>query len=194
MSHVRCQMLLRNMNKTSSKTQVFLSLGSNVDDRMAHLAMAEEKLENHPNIKILKKSEVYETEPWPLHGIEGAPDDVHPVSEEGEFWFLNKVVKIETSIAPLELLDVCQEIESDIGRSPAHKWGPREIDVDILLFGQEVIDLPELTIPHHHLNDRQFVLVPLLEVEPDLKDPVSGKTYKYFLKNIKDNHKVEPYF
>ncbi len=182
------------MTNDQSKTTAFLSLGSNVGDRMAHLAMAEEKLENHPNIKILKKSEVYETEPWPLHGIEGAPDDVHPVSEEGELWFLNQVVKIETDIAPLELLDVCQGIESDIGRSPAHKWGPREIDVDILLFGQEVVDLPELTIPHHHLNDRQFVLVPLLEVEPQLKDPVSGKTYKYFLKNIKDSHKVEQYF
>lgn len=182
------------MNKSSSKTQVYLSLGSNVGDRMAHLAMAEEKLSNNSHIKILEKSDVYETEPWPLHGIEGAPDDIHPVQEEGELWFLNQVVKIETDIAPLELLDVCKTIESDIGRSPAHKWGPREIDVDILLFGDEVVDLPELTIPHHHLNDRQFVLVPLLDMEPDLKDPVTGKAFKYFLKNIKDTHKVEPYF
>ncbi len=182
------------MKKALSKTQAYLSLGSNVGDRMAHLAAAEEKLEGNPHIEILKKSDVYETEPWPLRGVEGASDDIHPVSEEGEYWFLNQVVKIETDIAPLELLDVCKTIESDIGRSPAHKWGPREIDADILLFGDEVVDLPELTIPHHHLNDRQFVLVPLLEIDPELKDPVTGKTFKYFLDKIEDDHKVEPYF
>ena len=191
---VNCQMLLRNMNKRSPKTQVFLSLGSNVGDRMAHLSSAEEKLGSHPHIKILNRSQIYETEPWPLLDTEEVAEDSHPESEEGELWFLNQVLKIETDLEPLELLDVCQIIESDIGRTPSRKWGPRAIDVDILLYGNEVIDLPELTIPHHHMNDRQFVLVPLLEIEPQLKDPASGKTYRYFLKNIKDNHKVEPFF
>ena len=175
------------------KVIVYLSLGSNMGDRIAHLAAAEEKLENNSHIKILKKSRIYETEPWPLHGVEGHPDDKHPESEAGELWFLNQALKIETDLKPLEFLDVCKNIESDIGRSPAHHWGPREIDLDILLFGEEVIDLPELTIPHHHLNDRQFVMVPLLDIEPKLKDPVSGKTYKTILKNIKDDHKVEPF-
>lgn len=176
------------------KITSYLSLGSNVGDRIAHLSSAEEKLDNHTHIKILKKSKIYETEPWPLIDTESTSEDRHPESEEGELWFLNQALKIETDLEPLELLDVCQTIESDIGRTPSHKWGPRAIDMDILLYGNEIIDLPELTIPHHHMNDRQFVLVPLLEIEPHLKDPVSGKTYQYLLKNIKDNHKVEPFF
>ena len=87
-----------------------------------------------------------------------------------------------------------EELEGQIGKKAEFKNGPREIDIDILLFGNEVIDSDELTIPHRHMNDRQFVLVPLLEIEPHLKDPVSGKTFEFILKNISDNHKIEPYF
>ena len=176
------------------KVKAYLSLGSNKGDRMAHLAAAEEKMENHPKLKILKKSKVYETEPWPLHEVEEADERELPKAEEGQKWFLNQVIQIETDLSPQELLIFIQSIESDIGRTKKHHWGHREIDIDILLYGNEVMESPELTIPHRHMNDRQFVLVPLLEIEPHLKDPVSGKTYQTILKNIKDKHKVEPFF
>jgi 2-amino-4-hydroxy-6-hydroxymethyldihydropteridine diphosphokinase len=178
---------------TNSKfVTVYLSLGSNIDDRMAHLAAAEEKLGNNRLLKIVKKSQIYETEPWPLHDVEDAPS--HPRKEEGRKWFLNQVIKVETSLNPHELLEFIESLETDIGRTQKHHWGSREIDIDILLYGNEVIESDELTIPHRHMNDRQFVLAPLVEIEPRLEDPVSGKSYQNILKNIADDHKVEPYF
>ena len=180
------------MTNDQLKTVIYLSLGSNMGDRMAYLAAAEEKLSNYPGIKIVKKSKIYETEPWPLH--DANDEDEHPNKEEGQMWFLNQVIKINTNVSPQQLLDVIEKIESDIGRTSKHHWGPREIDIDILLYGKEIIESPELTIPHRHINDRQFALAPLLEIEPNIKDPVSGKTFKSILKNIKDQHKVEPYF
>ena len=181
-------------NGQLKKVKVFLSLGSNKGDRMAHLAAAEEKLEGNPQIKILKKSQIYETEPWPLGDIEENSAHEYPEAEKGQMWFLNQVIQIETDLGPQELLIFIESVESYIGRTKKHHWGHREIDIDILLYGNEVLELPELTIPHRHMNDRQFVLVPLLEIEPRLKDPVSGKTYQTILKNIKDKHKVEPFF
>ncbi|MFC1733452.1 2-amino-4-hydroxy-6-hydroxymethyldihydropteridine diphosphokinase, partial [candidate division KSB1 bacterium] len=174
------------------KEIAYLSLGSNMGDRMAHLAAAEEKLASHSQIEILKKSKVYETEPWPLHTVEDEKE--HPHSEDGQMWFLNQAIQIKTDLSPQELLEIIESIESDIGRTEKHHWGHREIDIDILLYGTQVVESSELIIPHRHLNDRQFVLMPLIEIEPDLKDPVNGKTYKAILKNIKDEHKVEPYF
>jgi len=179
-------------NDQLKKAVVYISLGSNMGDRMAYLVDAEQELSNNPNIKILCKSKIYETQPWPLHKIELG--EGHPEKEEGQMWFLNQVIKITTTLNPQNLLQVIEKIESDIGRTSKHHWGPREIDIDILLFGKLVIDSDELTIPHRHLNGRQFALVPLLEIEPGLKDPLSGKTYKSILKRIKDQHKVEAYF
>jgi len=177
---------------TQLQIVAYLSIGSNMGDRMAYLAKAEGKLQKHPKISIFKKSGIYETEPWPLHEIENGKK--HPVKEEGQMWFLNQVIQIKTTLSPYDLLKVIERIESDIGRAKKHNWGPREIDIDILLYGNEAIESSELTIPHRHMNDRQFVLVPLLEIAPDLKDPVSGKAFKTILKKIKDKHKVETYF
>jgi len=174
---------------TNKKVVVYLSLGSNIEDRMAHLSAAEEKLGNHPQIKIIKKSNVYETEPWPRETGED-----HPEKEKGQMWFLNQVIQTETNLGPQELLNFIESIESDIGRSQKHHWGSREIDIDILLYGNDVIELDNLTIPHRHMNDRQFILVPLTELDPRLKDPVSGKFYKNILTDIKDDHKVTPFF
>jgi len=174
------------------KVIAYLSLGSNIGDRMAYLADAEKRLSINPNIKILCKSKIYETQPWPLHKTKLG--EGHPEKEEGQKWFLNQVIKITTSLKPQQLLNLIEKIESDIGRTSKHHWGPREIDIDILLYDNEVIESDCLIIPHRHLNDRQFALVPLLEIEPDIKDPLSGKTYKSILKKIKDQHKVETYF
>lgn len=174
------------------KVTAYLSFGSNIGDRMAYLSDAEQELANNSDIKIVCKSRIYETQPWPLHKIELG--EGHPEKEEGQRWFLNQVIKITTTLSPQDLLLAIEKIESEIGRTSKHHWGPREIDIDILLFDKLVIDSDELVIPHRHLNDREFVLVPLLEIEPDLKDPLSGKTFKSILKNIKDKHKVESYF
>lgn len=171
----------------SDKSIVYLSLGSNISDRIGFLANAENLL-NENGIYTIKKSKIYETEPW-NDGTKIAPSD-----ESGQMWFLNQVIEAETSFVPDELLKVSQEIEKQLGRTKKHHWGPREIDIDILLYGNTVIDTPDLTIPHRHMYDRQFVLIPLLEIEPDLKDTVSGKPFSYFLKNLKDRHKVETYF
>lgn len=173
--------------KEPVQTIVYLSLGSNMGDRMGFL-QASEKLLIEKGIRIINKSQIYETEPW-TDGLKESP-----TAEEGQMWFLNEVIKAETALNPYDLLRATQDIEKKLGRTKKHHWGPREIDIDILLFGNSVIDTPELIIPHRHMYDRQFVLVPLLEIEPDLSDPVSRRPLSYFLKNLKDRHKVRAYF
>lgn len=174
-----------------NKQIAYLSLGSNIDDRMAFLGKAEKMLKAHPKIKVLKASQIYETEPWPKKMLPNS----HPHAEKGEKWFLNQVLKIETSLAPDKLLKEVQTIERKIGRIKREHWGPREIDIDILLYGDQIIDTPDLQIPHRHLEDRQFILVPLVEVAPDLKDPMTGRKFTTILKEVKskDSHQVTPF-
>jgi 2-amino-4-hydroxy-6-hydroxymethyldihydropteridine diphosphokinase len=174
-----------------NKQIAYLSLGSNIDDRMAFLGKAEKMLKAHSKIKILKASQVYETEPWPKKAVPNG----HPHAEKGEKWFLNQVLEIETSLAPDKLLKEVQATEKGIGRIKREHWGPREIDIDILLYGDQTIDSPDLQIPHRHLEDRQFVLVPLVEIAPKLKDPMTGRKFADILKEIKvkDTHEVTPF-
>jgi 2-amino-4-hydroxy-6-hydroxymethyldihydropteridine diphosphokinase len=148
---------------------------------MAFLVKAENMMRAHPKIKILKASRIYETEPWP--------------EEKGEKWFLNQVIEIETSLSPDKLLKEVQDIEQKIGRIRREHWGAREIDIDILLYGDRIIDTPDLEIPHRHLEDRQFVLVPLVEIAPDLTDPMTDRKFKNILEEVKtkDSHKVTPF-
>ena len=170
---------------------VFIALGSNINDRLAFLSKAETILSHNPDITILKASKVYETEPWPRE----YQTNKHPDQESGQEWFLNQVIKIETDLSPQELAKVAEDIENEIGRTLSHHWGPREIDIDILLYDGQVIDSPDLEIPHRHMRDRQFVLVPLVEIAPDLKDPTTGSTFKEILERAKkvDDHKVTPF-
>ncbi|MDH5596622.1 MAG: 2-amino-4-hydroxy-6-hydroxymethyldihydropteridine diphosphokinase [Candidatus Peregrinibacteria bacterium] len=169
----------------------YLSLGSNIDDRMAHMAEAESMLNAHEGITISKTSQVYETEPWPN---EHHPDD-HPHKEGGKKWFLNQVIQIETELSPQQLLEATQAIEKQMGRTQKHDWAPREIDIDILLYADQIIDEPDLEIPHRHMEDRQFILVPLLEIDPDLIDPMTGRPFKEILEEVKkkDSHKVSSF-
>lgn len=115
------------------KITAYLSLGSNVGDRLDYLDAAKEKLKSNPAIKVTAESKIYETEPWSVAG--------HPHSESGMDWFLNQVVKIQTSLKPMELLSVLEGIEKDLGRTAKGYLKPREIDIDILLYNDEVIDL-----------------------------------------------------
>ncbi|MBX3003698.1 MAG: 2-amino-4-hydroxy-6-hydroxymethyldihydropteridine diphosphokinase [Anaerolineales bacterium] len=139
-------------------TTIYLGLGSNRGERMANLEAALAALT--PAVRMVRRSTVYETEPWGY--VEQAR-------------FLNMVVEAETELSPQELLAHIKHIEQQVGRVASFRYGPREIDIDILLYGDFQVDLGEaearLTIPHPRLAERAFVLVPLAELAPQLAVP-----------------------
>ena len=142
-----------------SPALIYISLGTNLGDRMVNLRLAQAALP--PEIQVMAYSSVYESEPW------GYPDQPP---------FLNQVLKAETSLSAPALLATLKSIERNLGRRPTFRYGPRLIDLDILLYNSLVLDTPMLTIPHPKLAERAFVLVPMVELAPDLRHPVLGKT------------------
>ena len=148
----------------------YLSLGSNLGNRDENLERGLEALQ-YKDIRVIAKSSQYETEP-------------QDVIEQP--WFLNMVVECETRCFPLQLLGVLQSIERELGRvrAGAVRRGPRVIDIDILLFGNAVLDTPRLTIPHPRLLKRRFVLEPLLEIAPYLKHPETREPLSKFLVQV----------
>ncbi len=153
---------------------VYLSLGSNVGDRETHLTRARERLDRD-GIRLVRASSVYETEP-------------RDFADQG--WFLNQVVEVETGLFPKQLLERTQKIERALGRTPTHPKGPRTIDIDILLYGDTIISVPGLEIPHERLADRRFVLEPLAELAPELRHPRTGSAVTEMLGRVR-NQKVE---
>ncbi|MBI5091782.1 MAG: 2-amino-4-hydroxy-6-hydroxymethyldihydropteridine diphosphokinase [Candidatus Hydrogenedentes bacterium] len=141
--------------------RVHLSLGSNLGDRRTNLSVALTQLDRLERVRVLTKSELYETEPI---GIVDQPA------------FLNMAAEIETDLEPLELLDAVKQLEAQLGRVPGEKWGPRLIDIDIILWGERVESWDRLVLPHAEFRNRAFVLVPLREIAPDAVDPVTGMT------------------
>ena len=146
---------------------IYLGLGTNLGDRLANLLAATAAL--LPQVRVLRLSKVYETEPWGYHD--------QPA-------FLNQVIEAETELPPLELLAYLKQIEFSLGRQPSFQYGPRQIDLDILFYGDQVVELPGLTIPHPHLAERAFVLVPLAELAPNLRHPSSGRTVLEMVKAV----------
>ena len=140
---------------------VYISLGSNVGDRAANLNSAIEQLQALG--KIEKVSSFYETE---------------PVEVENQPWFLNCAVKLDTEKMPKQLLAGILDVEQEMGRRRTQKKGPRAIDIDILLFGNSIIDTKGLTIPHPAMHERRFVLEPLAEIAPDVRHPVFKRTIR----------------
>jgi len=138
--------------KVLALTLVYLGLGSNLGDREAHLEAARRELERQ-SVHILRATEVMETEPF---GVTEQPR------------FLNQVLEAEWAGGARALLEACKEVERALGRAETYRWGPREIDVDILLHGNEKVDEPGLQIPHPGLRERDFVRRPLLQLRPDL--------------------------
>jgi len=133
-------------------SKVWLSLGSNIQDKKEHLQFAVQALNAHPDVMILRKSSIYQTSPW------GKVDqDV----------FLNAVVEIQTDLEPLALLDVCQAVENSAGRKRDEHWGPRTLDIDLLFYDNIEIKTERLTLPHPHMHERLFVLAPLSELVTD---------------------------
>ena len=145
----------------SSRQTVFLALGSNLGDRLALILRAIEELRKE--LHLLSLSTIYESPPW---GYTDQPA------------FLNCVLKAETSIAPEELLTFLKETENHLGRKPRARWHEREIDIDILIYGSLVIRKPELSIPHPYLLRRDFFLIPLIELDENLTDPLTGVRLK----------------
>lgn len=137
----------------------YLGLGSNVGDRLETLASAVYALHDSDGLAVEDVSGVYETAPWPL------PPDPRAVEQDP---FLNLVVRAQTTLSPHALLAECQLTEDAYGRDRGREttWGPRTLDIDVLLYGDRELDTPELVVPHPHLAERPFVLVPLLEVMP----------------------------
>lgn len=141
--------------------RVHVSLGSNVGDRARNLREAISALEAVDGIRVTKVSSCYETD---------------PVGKTDQPAFVNVAAEIETALAPLELLNAVKTVERRLGRRPSERWGPREIDIDLVLWGPRVMDIERLALPHKEFRNRAFVLVPLAEIAPDAVDPITGLT------------------
>ena len=138
-------------------TVAYIGIGSNVGERREFVRRAVAALDGDPGIEVLAASSLYETTP-----IGGPPQRS----------FVNLVAKIDTSLEPRSLLELCKAIESRLGRQPSDmRWGPRVADLDVLLFGDEKVNEANLEIPHPRMAQRKFVLVPLLEIDPEIADP-----------------------
>jgi 2-amino-4-hydroxy-6-hydroxymethyldihydropteridine diphosphokinase len=150
----------------------YLALGSNLGDRAAHLAFGRDQLVDR-GIHIEASSTVEETDPV------GGPSQPR---------YFNQVVRVETDYSPRELLTVIKQIEEAAGRRPeGERWGPRELDIDILLYGHMTIDTPDLTIPHPQLVNREYVLRELRQVNPKLTDNVSGITVDQLERELEES-------
>ncbi|PKO02720.1 MAG: 2-amino-4-hydroxy-6-hydroxymethyldihydropteridine diphosphokinase [Chloroflexi bacterium HGW-Chloroflexi-5] len=149
------------------QTQVILALGSNLGDRFENLQQALKDISLR--VSIIKISSVYETPPW------GYSDQ--PV-------FFNQVLSGNTSLNPVELLTFVKNIENSMGRVKNFQNGPRLIDIDILLFGEKIIDSEKLVIPHPRMLERGFVMLPLAEIEPELIIPGTNKKVLELLQNV----------
>lgn len=149
-------------------TEIYLGLGSNIGDRTRTLVLGVALL-MEKGVLLKKISSLYETPPY---GYTDQPA------------FLNAVGLFEYSGSPEELLQLTSETETLLGRKREIRWGPRSIDIDILLFGERCMNKEKLTIPHYDMKNRSFVLVPLLEIDASLVDPVTGIKYADYLENL----------
>ena len=153
---------------------VYLSLGSNLGDRAAHLQRALDELAT-AGLEVARVSPFFRTEPL----------DYRP-----QPWFLNGVAEIRTELLPLRLLSTLQRIERKMGRRRTLPKGPRTIDLDILFYDNAVVRAPALTIPHPRIGERKFVLVPLGELVPDFRHPVTRKTVREMLSETADRSQI----
>ena len=152
---------------------VYLSLGSNLGDRVGYVQQATSLLGLHPDINIVATSSFYESEPWRM---------------DSNNWFVNAIVQISTSLTPELLLDECQKIEQQLGRKPnlSLKYVDRCIDIDIIFYDKLILNNERLTIPHKHFHKRAFVLVPMLEIADDFVHPFFGKTVESLYEEIEN--------
>jgi 2-amino-4-hydroxy-6-hydroxymethyldihydropteridine diphosphokinase len=157
------------------ENSAFIALGSNLGIRYDYLMNAIKLLKHDTKIQLVNISSIYETD---------------PVGYEDQDLFLNMVIEIKTDYNAQELLDVCLNTEAKLGRKREIKWGPRTIDLDILLFNQENIETEKLMVPHPRMHERAFVLIPLLEIQSDLFIPRMEKPLKTYLNELADKEGV----
>ena len=157
----------------SEPVTAYLGLGSNMGDRQSNLDRALDLLSQR--MAVGQVSSIYDTE---------------PVGNTNQPRFLNLVCQVFTRLKPVELLALVKGIEMKLGRAPATANAPRPIDIDILFYGDQTIETPELVIPHPRLTERAFVLVPLAEIAPDLVHPLNGKTARELLQKITETQGV----
>lgn len=155
-------------------TKTYIGLGTNVGDKEANIKTALKHLKAEREIKVLRVASLYYTEPI------GLPE---------QEWFVNTVVEVETSLPPFDLLSKLILIENRMGRNHNIYWGPRVIDLDILLYGEIRVNIPGLQIPHPRMIDRAFVLVPLAELEPDML--LEGRRIDVLAEQLSTRQKIE---
>ena len=164
--------------------RVFLSLGSNLGDRLQYLEAALNQLEAVGGIRVVTRSRIYETEPWP------------EIRVGRDQWYLNCAVEIETNLPPRRLLRLTQGIEAQAGRvrePTADHYGPRTLDIDILLYEDQVIADHVLQIPHPLLHERRFVLIPLADIAPQFEHPTLYQSIADLLETLADDRGLTPY-
>lgn len=149
---------------------VYLHLGSNIGDRRAHIFTAIAAIDAEVG-EVIASSSMFMTEPW---------------GKQDQSYFVNAAVAVTTTLHPIAILDRCQGIEQKMGRERKEHWGPRIIDIDILLYDDLVIDSDRLTIPHTYMHTRNFVLEPLVEINPNLRHPILNKNIATLLKESTD--------
>ena len=138
--------------------EIYIALGSNLGDRQANLEEALRRLP--PAVRVMAVSALYESEPQPP----APPPD-----------YLNAACRVETELTPRELLRHLKAIEKAMGREEGPRWAPRPIDLDIILYGDQILDEPDLRVPHPRLTERSFVLRPVLDIDPELMHPATGE-------------------
>jgi 2-amino-4-hydroxy-6-hydroxymethyldihydropteridine diphosphokinase len=154
----------------------YIGIGSNLGDKLSHCEKAISEILKIDHHKLLAQSSFFKTQ---------------PVGYTSQDWFVNGVIKIKTDLEALELLRTLKTIESQLGRMETFQWGPRTIDLDILFFDEVEIHTEELQIPHPHIQDRQFNLIPLAEIDRNLVHPVLKKTVHELLNNSKEDQGVK---
>ena len=153
----------------------YIGIGSNLGSPLENCQRSIALLEEHPRIKVIARSSFYETE---------------PVGPTNQNWFLNAVAEVSTELEPIPLLEGLLEIEGSMGRIRNEKWGPRIIDLDLLLYEGRVLKNSRLEIPHPEMTQRRFVLAPLAELAPDLVHPLEKKTIQQLLSELPGDKKV----
>ena len=154
----------------------YIGFGSNIDDRLNYIVQALRLLLKADGVSLIQISSLYETE---------------PVGYEEQDWFLNGVVAIETDLSLHRLLALLKEIEGRVGRQHRARWGPREVDLDLLIYNQCCINTPDLIVPHPEMHRRSFVLVPFAEIAPDVRHPILQENIQSLLANLTDEKTVK---